>query len=205
MPADITRRARWRGGLTVVGVPTSEMTFQLLGGTQAAAHADELQALHAEVYADPHYRQQDVAPFADRFRVQRRQPGFVLAEVRHGDYLVGFASGMPLRPSTSWWRELTVPLPAEVTAEHSGRTFAVTDLLVRASWRRQGIGRALHDLLLADRREERATLTVLPTAAPAQTALTRWGWRKAARTLGSGPGSPVSDVLIIPLPVSGAP
>ncbi len=195
----------------MVGVPASEMTFQLLGGTQAAAHADELQALHAEVYADPPYREQgDTALFADRFRVQRRQPGFVLAEVRHGDYLVGFGSGMPLRPSTSWWRELTAPLPAEVTAEPSGRTFAVTDLLVRASWRRQGIGRALHDLLLADRPEERATVTVLPTAAPAQTALTRWGWRKAARTRGSGPGSPVSDVLIIPLPViplpvSGAP
>jgi len=86
----------------VVVVPASEMTFQLLGGRQAAAHADELQALHAEVYADPPYRQQDdAALFADRFRVQRRQPGFVLAEVRHGDYLVGFASGVPLRPATS--------------------------------------------------------------------------------------------------------
>ncbi len=182
------------------------MTFRLLGGTQAAAHPGELQVLHAEVYADPPYRQQDdAALFADRFRVQRRQPGFVLAEVRHGDYLVGFASGMPLRPSTSWWRELTAPLPAGVTAEHPGRTFAVTDLLVRASWRRQGIGRALHDLLLADRPEERATLTAAPTAAPAQTALTRWGWRKAARTRGPGPGSPASDVLIIALPVSAAP
>ena len=74
----------------MVVVPTSEMTFQLLDGTQAAAHADELQALHAEVYADPPYgRNQDAAPFAGRFLVQRRQPGFVLAEARHGGYLVG--------------------------------------------------------------------------------------------------------------------
>ncbi len=190
----------------MVDVPTSEMTFQLLDGRQAAEHADELQALHAEVYADPPYRQNDdAALFADRFRVQRRQPGFVLAEVRHGDYLVGFASGMPLRPSTSWWRELTAPLPAEVTAEHLGRTFAVADLLVRAAWRRQGIGRALHDLILASRPEERATLTVLPGAAPARSALARWGWRKVARTRGPSPGSPVSDVLVIPLPVSYAP
>jgi GNAT superfamily N-acetyltransferase len=181
------------------------MTFQLLDGTQAAGHADELRGLHAEVYADPPYRQtDDAALFAGRFRVQRRQPGFVLAEVRHGDYLVGFASGMPLRPSTSWWRELTAPLPAEVTAEHSGRTFAVTDLLVRASWRRQGTGRALHDLLLAGRPEERATLTAAPAAAPAQAALARWGWQKAARTRGHRPSSPVSDVLIIPLPAGRA-
>ena len=113
--------------------------------------------------------------FADRFRVQRRQPGFVLAEARHGGYLVGYASGMPLRPSTSWWRNLTTPLPADVTAEHPGRTFALVELLVRASWRRQGIGQTLHDLILANRPEERATLTVLPAATPAQNAFAELG------------------------------
>jgi len=177
------------------------MAFQLLDGRQAAAHRDELQALHDEVYADPPYRRTgDAARFADRFRVQCRQPGFVLAEARHGGYLVGYASGMPLRPSTSWWRDLTTPLPAEVTAEHPGRTFALAELLVRASWRRQGIGQALHDLILAGRPEERATLTVLPTAAPAQNAFQKWGWRKVARTREPHPGSPVSDVLITTLP-----
>ena len=70
--------------------------------------------------------------FAGRLGVRRRQPGFALAEARHGDYLVGFATGMPLRPSTSWWKDLTAPLPAEVTTEYPGRTFALTELLVRA-------------------------------------------------------------------------
>ena len=179
------------------------IAFQLLDGRQAAAHADELQALHAEVYADPPYRQAaDAARFADRFRVQCRQPGFVLAEARHGGYLVGYASGMPLRPSSSWWRELTTPLPAEVTTEHPGRTFALAELLVRASWRRQGIGQALHDLILANRPEERATLTVLPAATPAQNAFQKWGWRKVARTREPRPGSAVSDVLVTTLPAN---
>jgi hypothetical protein len=81
---------------------TPDITFQLLDGTQAAAHAEELQALHAEVYADPPYRRHDdAAAFLRRFGVQRRQPGFVLAEARHGGYLVGYAPGMPLRPE---WR-----------------------------------------------------------------------------------------------------
>ena len=150
--------------------------------------------------------------------MRRRQPGFALAEARHGGYLVGYASGMPLRPSTSWWRDLTAPLPPEVTAEHAGRTFAVTELLVRASWRRQGIGRELHELLLAGRPEERATLTLPPGASAAQAAFRSWGWRKIARVRGdvrensdvrghsSGRGrgddtaSPVLDVLIIGLP-----
>jgi GNAT superfamily N-acetyltransferase len=186
-----------------VVVSAPDITFQLLDGPQAAAHADELQVLHAEVYADPPYRRtDDAAVFADRFRVQRRQPGFVLAEARHGGYLVGYASGMPLRPSTSWWQNLTTPLAADVTTEHPGRTFAVVDLLVRASWRRQGIAQTLHDLILANRPEERATLTVLPAATPAQTAFATWGWRKVARTRDSRPGFPVADVLMTALPAS---
>lgn len=172
------------------------VTFDLLGGAEAEAHAGELQALHAEACAD------DPAPFADRFRVQRRQPGFVLAEARHGGYLVGYAFGMPLRPSTDWWRYLTTPLPGEVTAEHPGRTFALVKLVIRASWRRQGIGRALHDLILRDRPEERAALTVPPVATSAQNAFRNWGWRKVARTRGEQPGSPVSDVLVTTLPAA---
>jgi ribosomal protein S18 acetylase RimI-like enzyme len=181
-------------------VTTPDMTFQLLDGSQAAAHAAELQALHAEVYADPSRAGDDDAVLFDRrFRVQRRQPGFVLAEARRGGYLVGYGTGMPLRPSTSWWRDLTTPLPEEVTAEYPGRTFALIDLLVRASWRRQGIGQTLHDLILRSRPEERATLTVPPAAAAAQSAFYNWGWRKVARTRDPGPGSPVSDVLVTAL------
>jgi ribosomal protein S18 acetylase RimI-like enzyme len=174
------------------------LTFQLLDGRQAAACADEYQALHAEVYADPPYRRADDAEvYAGRFRVQLRQPGFVLAEARHGGYLVGYASGMPLRPSTSWWRDLTTPLPDDVTTEHPGRTFALLDLLVRASWRRQGIAQALHDLILAGRPEERATLTVSPAATPAQNAFRKWGWRRVGRTRDPQPGAPASDVLLL--------
>ena len=178
-----------------------DITFALLDGRQAAEHADELQALHAEVYADPPYRQKaDAALFAERFRVQRRQPGFVLAEARSGDFLVGYAAGMPLRPSTSWWRELTTALPEDLTAERTGRTFALAELLVRASWRRQGIAGTLYDLLMEDRPEERATLVVSPAAAPAQNAFAKWGWRKVARTRDPDAAHAVSDVLLTELP-----
>lgn len=177
------------------------MTFQLLNGSQAAAQAEELQELHAAVYASsPYGRDDDVTKFASRFRVQSRQPGFALAEARNGGYLIGYAAGMPLRPSTSWWRSLTSQVPEDLTAEHPGRTFAVAELLVRPSWRRQGIGRTLHDLLLSNRAEERATLTVRPAATAAVSAFRNWGWRKVARAQDSGPGSPISDVLVISLP-----
>lgn len=170
------------------------IAFRLLDGTAAAEREDDLLALAAEVNGAG-----DDPGAARRARVRRRQPGFALAEARHGGYLVGYASGLPLRPSTSWWRGLTAPLPAAVTAEHEGRTFALTELLVRASWRRQGIGRELHDLLLRARTEERATLAVPPGASAAQHAFRSWGWRKVARTRGDEPGDAVLDVLLISL------
>jgi ribosomal protein S18 acetylase RimI-like enzyme len=178
----------------------SGIAYRLLDGGGAGERDAELLALSGEVYGNAG----DQAA-ARRARVWRRQPGFALAEARHGGYLVGYASGMPLRPSTSWWRDLTTPLPPEVTAEHAGRTFALTELLVRASWRRQGIGRELHELLLGARPEERATLTVPPGAGAAQAAFRSWGWRKVARARGArtrsdGTAAPVLDVLVIDLP-----
>ncbi|HEX7165183.1 MAG TPA: GNAT family N-acetyltransferase [Trebonia sp.] len=179
----------------------SGIVYRLLDGRAAAEREGDLLALAGEVYGnagDPEA--------ARRARVRRRQPGFVLAEARHGGYLVGYAAGMPLRPSTSWWRDLTTPLPSDVTTEHPGRTFALTDLLVRASWRRQGIGGELHALLLDGRPEERATLTVpsgaggAGAASAAQAAFRSWGWRKVARARGDGTAGPVLDVLVLGLP-----
>lgn len=144
-------------------------------------------------------------PEPDRVRRVLRRCDDISAlrqQARHGGYLVGYASGMPLRPSTSWWRNLTTPLPEDFTSEHPGRTFALTDLLVRASWRRQRIARDLHDLILTGRPEERATVVVQPAATPAQRAFGSWGWRKVARTRDPDPGSPVLDVFLTALPVS---
>ncbi|HVT67092.1 MAG TPA: GNAT family N-acetyltransferase [Trebonia sp.] len=182
----------------------------LLDGRAAAGHEDDLLALRADVCGDGGTGDGDRVTgdgeAARRLRVWRRQPGFALAEARHGGYLVGYACGMPLRPSTSWWRGLTTPLPDDVTAEHPGRTFALTGLMVRAAWRRQGIGTALHDRILAGRPEERATLTAAPTgtspaATAAQGALRAWGWTRVARTRDPDAGPAVLDVLVLPLPV----
>ncbi|HUC59773.1 MAG TPA: GNAT family N-acetyltransferase [Streptosporangiaceae bacterium] len=175
-----------------------DIAFEVLDGRRAAELATGFLAMHAEVYEEPPYRWVDNQHerFARRFAVLCRQPGFVLAEARHGEYLVGFGCGMPLRPSTDWWRDLTTPLSSEVTAEYPGRTFAVADLLVRAAWRRQRIGETLHDLLVSDREEERSTALVLPAAVPAQSACATWGWRKVARKQDPLAGSPVFDVFV---------
>ena len=182
-------------------MPAADTEFALADGRRALMLAGDLAALHAEVYAAPPYRRSaDDAQFRRRLRVACRQPGFALATARSGGYLTGYAAGLPLRPSTSWWRELTAPLPEDLTTEYPGRTFSVTELAVRPAWRRQGIGRVLHDLLLRDRPEERATLVVWPDAAAAQHAFASWGWRKLARTRDSGADGVVADVLVTGLP-----
>ena len=199
-------------------MPAQEIALRLLGGAEAAGSGEDVSALRAEVCGAPPHRDstsrdsagkdgasRDGADggFGRRFGRQRRQPGFVLAEARHGGYLVGYAFGVPLRPATSWWRDLTAPLPEELTAEHPGRTFALAELTVRAAWRRQGIGRDLHDLILDGRAEDRATAAIPVAAVPAQGAYQRWGWRKAARKHAEPPAAALLDVLLLDLAAGG--
>ena len=179
-------------------MPEPDVVFRLLDGGQAAGRLDELCALYREVYADPPYEwgHEHAALFAERFEIQRGQPGFALAEARHGADLAGYCFGVTLRPSTPWWQHLLTPLPEDVTTEHPGRTLAVVELLVRPRWRRRHVAQTMHDMLLWDRPEQRATLTVLPAALPAQQAYAKWGWRTVAQKRNPLPGSPVFDVLI---------
>jgi GNAT superfamily N-acetyltransferase len=187
------------GSRKIVGVTVTGVTFRLLDGPQATARGDgDLLALHAESCRGGDGTAA-AAEYARQFRVWRRQPGFALAEAMHGGFVVGYAAGLPLRPSTSWWKDVTTKLPESVTAEHPGRTFAIHALLVRAAWRRQGIGTELHALLLSGRLEERAALTIPPQAVAAQKALQSWGWAKTART--RAPESGLADIyLLSPIP-----
>jgi GNAT superfamily N-acetyltransferase len=178
-------------------VPAS-VDFQQLDGEAAGRRLDELAELYAEVYAEPPYEWggEHVRLFRQRFEEQRRQNGFTLIAASAGDQLVGFAFGVTLRPTTPWWQNLIEPLPATTTTEYPGRTFAVVELLVRPPWHRQHIAQGLYDRLLAHRPEERATLTVLPAALPAQQAYRHWGWERVAQKRNPLPGSPVFDVLV---------
>lgn len=170
----------------------------MLDGGQALKHVDELRDLYSEVYCDPPYEwgAEHADLFVERLYVQARQPGFALVEARSGQDLVGIAFGVTLQPTTPWWQHLLAPLPEHITEERPGRTFALAELLVRRPWRCQHIAQTMHDLLLKDRPEERATLTVLPAAEPAQRAYAKWGWRVVAQKRNPLPGSPVFDVLV---------
>lgn len=139
--------------------------------------------IYAEVYAEPPYCEgpAEVDDFAADWSNRVSQPGFRLVLAHASHEAIGFAFGFRLSPDTDWWDGLLDPLPAGQTREHDGRTFVIIELAARASYRRQGVGRALHRALLADRLEERVTLLARPEARPAQAAYASWGYRPLGR------------------------
>jgi ribosomal protein S18 acetylase RimI-like enzyme len=109
---------------------------------------------------------------------------------------VGIGFGVTLLPNTPWWQNLDATVDDDITREYPNRTIAVIELLVRGPWRRRHIAEEIHDRLLGDRVEERATLTVLPAAEAAQAAYRKWGWQRVAQKRNPLPGAPVFDVMV---------
>ncbi len=180
---------------------TAEIEYRSHSGQQAAKLIPQLAPVFSEVYAEApyHFGSDELALFGERFERQRLQDGFSLVTAHAGSELIGFVFGVPLLPTTTWWSRLLAPIPREVSEEWPGRTFAVIELVVRIPWRRRGVARRLHDMLLSGRREERASLTARPEAEAAQTAYANWGWRKVGQKTNPLPGDPVYDILIKPL------
>jgi hypothetical protein len=165
--------------------PPEVIDFRVVGSDEALRHVDELADLYYEVYAEPPYEwgKEHVELFSKRFAGQCRDAGFGLIEARNNDQLIAFGFGVTLAPTTPWWQNLITSVSDDVTREHDGRTFALVELLVRRPWRRLHVAETIHARLLQDRREERATLTVLPAAEAAQAAYAKWGWRKVAQNV----------------------
>jgi len=108
-------------------------------------------------------------------------------------------------PDGGWWRYLTRPARPEFKQEDGTRTFAFSELMVGQDFAGRHLAHALHDALLADRKEQRAVLLVKPDNATACRAYLRWGWRKAAELRSNWPDSPLFDVLVLPLPIGQEP
>lgn len=153
---------------------------------------DVVKPLYEAVYAEPPYNEgpEDFADFVARWNHHSRQPGFRVILAHHQDELVGFAYGITLSEGTSWWQGLLDEVTPETIHEDDHRTYAIIELAVTADHRRHGVGTALHQRLVADRPEQRATLLTRPEAQPALAAYTAWGYAQVGR-LRPGNGAPV--------------
>ena len=71
----------------------------------------------------------------------------------------------------------TSPTPSADVSSFATGTFGLCELMVRKAWRGTGIARALHDELVQDRPEVRASLLVEETHPRVRATYRRWGYQ----------------------------
>ncbi|MFH8409829.1 GNAT family N-acetyltransferase [Streptomyces sp. NPDC018019] len=154
---------------------------------------EEFRDVYRRVYREPPYHEDAAAAdaFAAQLAEHARLPGFSVTTVLDGGAMGGFAYGV--RREESWWHPRAVaPAPRWLRQP----LFYVYELAVVRELRGRGHGRALLELLLADRTERYAVLAA-STLAPARELYRRWGWTKAGELTGPPDGV---DLLARPLP-----
>lgn len=177
----------------------TDLSLESFDAAQAEPLLDQLISVYVEIYAEP----EDAFHGGHRYRQQitshMTAPGWKLVTATNGTDLTGYAYGFYLSSTSRWWTGLRTPMPDGFTDEDGHRTFAISEIMVRAPWRRQGIARALHDELLNGVDRERATLLAEPANDPAQAAYAGWGWKKVAELRPHWENAPLYDVLILDL------
>ncbi|WDZ84395.1 GNAT family N-acetyltransferase [Micromonospora cathayae] len=176
------------------------MTVQLrtYDSEQAQKILEDLVRVYLEIHATP------PTPFQNEDRYRRQlaghltNPGWKLVTATENGELIGYAYGFPLPPHTRWWEGLQTPVPDGFTAEDGRRTFAISEIMVRLPWRRQGVARMLHEALVSDVEGRRMTLLVEPDNLPARTAYTRWGYREVADLRPGWENAPTFTALVLP-------
>jgi GNAT superfamily N-acetyltransferase len=137
--------------------------------------------------------------FMRRFDAYVTNPSFTMVVASFGGRWIGQAWGWPLTRTSRWWQGLRTDEGAGFTREDGRRTFALSEIMVDLAHAGRGVAHALHDRLLADRPEGRATLLVNPANTTARCAYERWGWVQAGTLRPSWPGAAELIVMIRPL------
>ncbi|MFZ3475394.1 GNAT family N-acetyltransferase [Streptomyces sp. 4.24] len=168
--------------------------------------AAELRPLLLEVYAEVYAVEAKSDPFAsvERFGAGldgwSRREGWTCAVGYDGGEAVGYAYGAPLPPGAPWWGGLLATVPADVVEETGTRTYALSELMVRAPWRKTGTARQLHDALLNGRPEERATLLVDQSHPKVHALYESWGWQTLGDLRPRIPNAPLFHAMLLELP-----
>jgi GNAT superfamily N-acetyltransferase len=180
----------------------TDIRYQVLHAAEAAGRRLDVDDLYRRSYVERIERGDEFGKpeeFMRRFDSYVANPLFTMIVASHQDRWVGQAWGWPLDAHSRWWNGLETDAGPDLTREDGRRTFALSEIMVDQDHTGAGIAHALHDLLLADRPEERATLLVNPTNAPARAAYLRWGWTPVGTLRPAWPGAAQLDVLIRPL------
>jgi GNAT superfamily N-acetyltransferase len=109
---------------------------------------------------------------------------------------VGFAYGITLPATTRWWATIQPPLTdSAFTREDGHRTFALFEVIVAPQHQGHGVGRRIHDDLLATRSEQRVTIATHHGNTHARDTYTKWGYHHIG-TRQPTPPAPLLDVYL---------
>lgn len=179
------------------------VTFRRYNADDARQLRDVVETIYARSYVeaiasgDPF---DSVEAFMHRFDSYAANPSFDLVVAYQDDEAIGQAWGWPLGEHTKWWDGLLTELPdPDFTRETGSRTFALSEIMVSQENTGKGVAHNLHDYLLSQRSELRATLLVEPDNTRAYRAYLRWGWRKIGQLRPGWENSPTWDALVLDL------
>ncbi|MFJ2406685.1 GNAT family N-acetyltransferase [Streptomyces xanthochromogenes] len=169
---------------------------------QAAEIRQLLLDVYAEVYADAAKTDPfaTVERFAQGLDGWSRRPGWTCVVGYDQDQPAGYAYGAPLPEGAPWWGGLLTEVPADVVEETGTRTYALSELMVRAPWRKTGMARQIHDALLDARTEERATLLVDQEHPKVHRLYKSWGWQTLGDLRPRIPDAPLFHAMLLTLP-----
>lgn len=169
------------------------------GPSDFSAVRQRLIEVYAEVYeeeaaVDPFF---SVPRFTDRLDRHAAHPKWSCAIGEIAGEAVGYAYGRP--DSESEWREMTTVEAPEVYGYGiDGRMFGLCEIMVRAPWRGAGVARTIHDELMRERPEPRASLLVEREHPRVRATYERWGYRAVA-TSQPFADSPLYDAMVLTL------
>lgn len=161
----------------------ADLSFERDGCAVAKKYHDEICSLYDATFSvDPFvWSEQDSTGHREMLVDIRRDPTFGIAIAKSGGKVIAFAYGHRLPVDHGWWDGFSSVLPPSITTEWEGRTFALIDFAVDKLWRGKGIGRRVLNFLLEERQEERAVLSVQPTAVETEQIYIHLGWRKVGQ------------------------
>ncbi|WP_030272888.1 GNAT family N-acetyltransferase [Streptomyces sp. NRRL B-24484] len=163
---------------------------------------DDLVAVYAEVYDVPPYAGDPffaVETYEERLLAAIEMDGFetVTATAPDGTIL-GYVHGVTLPADRAWWVSLGDRRPDGILgAATAGDVFWLRELMVRPAHTNQGLGRRLHDEIIAGRGQSWTTLTCIIDNQPVHDAYVRWGYEIIGR-IKHAEESPVYDAMILP-------
>jgi len=165
-------------------------------------HLPQIRSMLVDVYAEVYAREAAQDPFFSVERFEERLSGH--ASGSSWACVAGEIDGQPVGyaygrlDSAREWRDILDPVGPGVRDYGEQGTFGLCEIMVRQPWRGKGIARGIHDELMGQRQEARASLLVDSEHPKVRALYESWGYRKVGQ-MQPFEDSPRYDAMVLDL------